>query len=276
MAKIEDCPGFETFGADVKAARKAKQLSRSALADMIHCDSRYLANIENEGTLPSLPVVIQLIKICGLPVERYFNPELMREESAERQRVSHKLQLCPEEYLPIVEGAIDGALRIHEQEKEPVCVLRAKRGCCGVIVVGRGNVASIGSVATPGRNACWGVPQTPKKRGETMTNRTRKIVLRVPVTPEEQELIRQKMALLHTRNFSAYARKMLIDGYVVHIDTTDIRAQTAELQKIGVNINQIARRLNSMGPLYTQDVADIKGALAQIWQLQRYILSSQR
>lgn len=94
MAKIEDCPGFETFGADVKAARKAKQLSRSALADMIHCDSRYLANIENEGTLPSLPVVIQLIKICGLPVERYFNPELMREESAERQRVSHKLQLC--------------------------------------------------------------------------------------------------------------------------------------------------------------------------------------
>ena len=51
MAKIEDCPGFETFGADVKAARKAKQLSRSALADMIHCDSRYLANIENEGTL---------------------------------------------------------------------------------------------------------------------------------------------------------------------------------------------------------------------------------
>ena len=122
MAKIEDCPGFETFGADDKAARKAKQLSRSALADMIHCDSRYLANIENEGTLPSLPVVIQLIIICGLPVERYFNPELMREESTERQRVSHKLQLCPEEYLPIVEGAIDGALRIHEQEKEPACV----------------------------------------------------------------------------------------------------------------------------------------------------------
>ena len=109
-----------------------------------------------------------------------------------------------------------------------------------------------------------------------MANRTRKIVLRVPVTLEEQELIRQKMALLHTRNFSAYARKMMIDGYVVHIDTTDIRAQTAELQKIGVNINQIARRLNNMGPLYTQDVADIKGALAQIWQLQRYILSSQR
>ena len=122
MAKVEDCPGFETFGADVKEARKAKNLARKDLAEKVNIDTRYLANIENEGTIPSLPVVIQLIKICGLPVERYFNPELMREESAERQRVSHKLQLCPEEYLPIVEGAIDGALRIHEQEKEPVCV----------------------------------------------------------------------------------------------------------------------------------------------------------
>ena len=83
------------------------------------------------------------------------------------------------------------------------------------------------------------------------------------------------MLLESAMTHSQYARKMLIDGYVVHIDTTDIRAQTAELQKIGVNVNQIARRLNSMGPLYAQDVADIKGALTQIWQLQRYILSSQ-
>ena len=75
---------------------------------------------------------------------------------------------------------------------------------------------------------------------------------------------------------SAYARKMLIDGYIVNMDTTDIRAQTAEIQKIGVNVNQIAKRLNSMGSVYAQDIEDIKGALTQIWQLQRYILSSQR
>ena len=108
-----------------------------------------------------------------------------------------------------------------------------------------------------------------------MANRTRNIVLRVPVTPEERALIQQKMAQLHTKNFSAYARKMLIDGYIVHMDTSDIRAQTAELQKIGVNVNQIARRINSTGTVYAQDIEDIKGALAKIWQLQRYILSSQ-
>ena len=100
-----------------------------------------------------------------------------------------------------------------------------------------------------------------------MANRKRKFVLRVPVTPGERALIQEKMAQLGTKNFSAYARKMLIDGYIIHMDTSDIRAQTAELQKIGVNVNQIARRINSTGTVYAQDVEDIKGALAQIWQL---------
>lgn len=118
MANIEDCPGFETFGADVKAARKAKRLSRKTMAEIINADARYLANIENDGTIPSLPVVIQLIKECGLPVERYFNPEIMREESAQRQRISHKLKLCPEQYLPIIEGAIDGAIQINNPKKK--------------------------------------------------------------------------------------------------------------------------------------------------------------
>ena len=94
MANIEDCPGFETFGSDVKAARQAKRISRKAMAEKVNIDWRYLANIENEGAIPSLPVIIQLIKACGLPVERYFNSEIMREESEQRQRVSHKLKLC--------------------------------------------------------------------------------------------------------------------------------------------------------------------------------------
>ena len=118
MANIEDCPGFETFGEDVKAARIARHLSRKTLAEIVNIDSRYLANIENEGTIPSLPVIIQLIKACGRPVERNFNPEVLREESAQRQRISHKLKLCPEQYLTIIEGALDGALKIENSADE--------------------------------------------------------------------------------------------------------------------------------------------------------------
>ena len=35
MAKVKDCPGFETFGADVKEARKAKNLARKDLAEKV-------------------------------------------------------------------------------------------------------------------------------------------------------------------------------------------------------------------------------------------------
>lgn len=93
-------------------------MSRKAMAEKVNIDWRYLANIENDGTIPSLPVIIQLIRNCGLPVERYFNPEIMREESEQRQRVSHKLKLCPEEYLTIIEGAIDGAIQIEKPKKK--------------------------------------------------------------------------------------------------------------------------------------------------------------
>ncbi len=48
-------------------------------------------------------------------MERYFNPAVIQNESELRQRVSHKLKLCPEEYLPIIEGAIDGAISMGEK-----------------------------------------------------------------------------------------------------------------------------------------------------------------
>ena len=114
VAKID----FKPYGAAIKAGRTKQKESRNKAADALFISPRYLANIENDGTIPSLPVIIQLIKICGLPVERYFNPEVMREESAQRQRVSHKLKLCPEEFLPIIEGAIDGAIQIQQKNDE--------------------------------------------------------------------------------------------------------------------------------------------------------------
>ena len=44
-------------------------------------------------------------------------------------------------------------------------------------------------------SACWGSPQTPvRKEGKHMEKRTREIVLRVPVTPEERALIQQRLS----------------------------------------------------------------------------------
>ena len=51
-------------------------------------------------------------------MERYFNPEVMREENELRHRVWQKLKLCPEQYLPIVEGVIDGDFKIEKPNEE--------------------------------------------------------------------------------------------------------------------------------------------------------------
>lgn len=114
MAKVEDCPGFETFGADVRAGREAQGITRKALAEEVNIAPRYLASIELGEAIPSIPVILQLVKICRLPAERYFNPGLIRGDSEQRRRIDHKLQLCPEKYLPIVEATLDGAINMKE------------------------------------------------------------------------------------------------------------------------------------------------------------------
>lgn len=83
------------------------------------------------------------------------------------------------------------------------------------------------------------------------------------------------MAQLPTQRIGAYLRKMAIDGYIINLDTTDIKAFTSELGAIGRNINQIAKRINAGGPAYQADLQEIRERLDEIWQLQRRILSNQ-
>ena len=72
----------------------------------------------------------------------------------------------------------------------------------------------------------------------------------------------------------AYLRKMAIDGYIINLDTADIKTFTGELAAIGRNINQIAKRVNAGDSLYQADIQEIRERLDEIWQLQRRILSS--
>ena len=78
-----------------------------------------------------------------------------------------------------------------------------------------------------------------------MANRERDKLLRVYVSEKEYELVQKKMQKLNIERFSQYARKMLIDGFVINIkDIEKIIEFKFEINKIGVNINQIAKRAN--------------------------------
>ena len=115
----------------------------------------------------------------------------------------------------------------------------------------------------PGRSeiACWEVSQTLYENEErkTMNGRKRTVQVKFYVTEEERSLIEEKMKLVPTNNMAAYLRKIAIDGYIIQVDHTDIKAMTAEIQKIGVNVNQIARRVNATGNACKEDIEEIKG-----------------
>ena len=113
MPKERNRAPFNSFGADTKKARQLLGYTQKSLAEAIGIDTRYLANIENSGSLPSLTIFYEIIRLCKLPVERYFYPDIEKvKENQERERAALKLNLCPDKYLPIIEGALDAAIKL--------------------------------------------------------------------------------------------------------------------------------------------------------------------
>lgn len=105
-----------------------------------------------------------------------------------------------------------------------------------------------------------------------MENRKRNIQVIVRVAEGERALIEEKMKQISTINLSAYARKMLIDGYIILLDLQKVKAHTTQLQKIGVNINQIAKRINETAHIYTDDMDELKRLMKEVWRLERRLL----
>ena len=75
-------------------------------------------------------------------------------------------------------------------------------------------------------------------------NLGRSVPLQFYVNEKERRLIEQKMALLGTRNMSAYLRKMALDGYVVRMDLPELKELISLMRYTSNNVNQMARRLN--------------------------------
>lgn len=104
----------------------------------------------------------------------------------------------------------------------------------------------------------------------------RTVQLKFRVTESEREEIYERMRLLKINNLAAYMRAIAISGKIVFADNSGIKAVAAEMQKIGVNINQIARRVNSISKIYDQDFQTIKQGVDDIWRLLRSSLSKER
>ncbi|MDD4509424.1 MAG: plasmid mobilization relaxosome protein MobC [Oscillospiraceae bacterium] len=102
----------------------------------------------------------------------------------------------------------------------------------------------------------------------------RTVQLKFRVTPEERELIEQKMAQAGTTNMAAYLRKAAIDSYILKLELPELKELVSLLRYSGNNLNQLARRANETGRIYDADIEDVKQNQERLWDAAVKILDS--
>ena len=107
-----------------------------------------------------------------------------------------------------------------------------------------------------------------------MQNRTREIQMKFYVTAEEKELIQKRMGVVKISNLGAYLRKQAINGYCINVDMTMFKMLADEVNKIGVNVNQVAKKINSDKDVSGEDILQMKEMMNEVWQLLRQSLSA--
>jgi hypothetical protein len=106
-----------------------------------------------------------------------------------------------------------------------------------------------------------------------MANRNRQIQLKFRVTPQEREMIEQKMAQFGTKNMAAYLRKISIDGYVIQLELPELKEMVSLLRRSSNNLNQLTKRVQETGRVYDADLKDIVQNQERLWQAATDILA---
>ena len=102
----------------------------------------------------------------------------------------------------------------------------------------------------------------------------RNIVKIIRMTPDELQAIQQKMQQFGTNNFSAFVRKMAIDGYVIKLELPELKELVSLLRYSSNNLNQLTKRVHETGRIYDADFEDLRQTHERLWDAARDILSA--
>ncbi|BCP62926.1 mobilization protein (plasmid) [Streptococcus parasuis] len=101
----------------------------------------------------------------------------------------------------------------------------------------------------------------------TEEKRYREIQRKLRVTSRENDLIKERMALHGFNNFNTYARYMLLTGEVVMVDYSELIKLRTEINKIGTNINQLAKYVNTNEEFSFENFQSLQSSLTEVKQL---------
>lgn len=102
----------------------------------------------------------------------------------------------------------------------------------------------------------------------------REVTVKIRLSESELAMIRDKMKEYGTDNMSAFLRKMAIDGYVVKLEIPELKEMTRLLSSYSNNLNQIAKRVNATGNVYSTDFDEIREHQDDLWTATEKIIRS--
>ncbi len=94
----------------------------------------------------------------------------------------------------------------------------------------------------------------------------------VRVTKEEWKKIHDRMREAGMKNMSAYIRKMALNGYLIHLDLSDVREVLRLLRISSNNLNQYAKRANETGSIYETDIKELQKTHQKLLSMMGEIL----
>ena len=99
-----------------------------------------------------------------------------------------------------------------------------------------------------------------------MANRNRTNPVQFYLSNDEQYILNTKFKASGMKSISAFLRKLILYGYVYDVDYSYLRNYNTELGRISSNLNQIAKRVNSTGNIYQEDINEVKELMNEVWQ----------
>ncbi|MDU4019405.1 plasmid mobilization protein [Peptoniphilus harei] len=110
-----------------------------------------------------------------------------------------------------------------------------------------------------------------------MDNRKRKNQLKIYLTDEEKKVFEKKMKLANCKTMSHFLRKCVLEKEIYVVDLEPFRNLQWLLSNVTNNINQIAKRVNSTGIIYKEDINDMKKEIEhfskELWQIHSLLLN---
>lgn len=95
----------------------------------------------------------------------------------------------------------------------------------------------------------------------------RKIQKIMRVTEQENKLIKERMEFYGFNNFNTYSRYMLLTGEIITIDYSELIKLKTEINRIGTNINQIAKYINTNEEISIENYKELQESLSDIKRL---------